>query len=105
MTTRKIWYGSKELKEDLAEAFEGVTFGELLKDYRRGEGMGQEDLAVLIGTTKAGVCDMEKGRKIPTAKRAYSIAVALRIHKPLCVQLAFQDILREQKINLKVSVA
>ena len=105
MITKKNWYGSEELREDMAKALKGVSFGELIKEYREGERMSQEELATLIGTTKAGVCDLEKGRKIPTAKRAYAIAVALRIHRPLCVQLALQDQLREQKINYKVSVA
>ena len=67
--------------------------------------MSQQEIADIIRTTRAGVCHLEKGRKIPSAKRAYDIALILGMDELLCVQLAIQDQLKEQKLNLKVFIA
>ena len=59
----------------------------------------------MVGLSGANICDLEKERKISSAKRAWKIAEALQMHGPYWVQVALQDQLREQELNLKVSVA
>ena len=110
MTTRKtskkkVFYGSKEFKRDLEKTLQDVTFGELIKSYRKEEKMTLKKLADILETTPAGICDLEKGRKIPSVKRAWKIASTLMMHEPFCVQIALQDQLREQGLDLKVSIS
>ncbi|MBI2519532.1 MAG: hypothetical protein HYV97_03920 [Bdellovibrio sp.] len=53
----------------------------------------------------SSLCDLEKGRKIPSPSRAASIAETLGVSENLWIEVALQDQLREQGIDLKVSVA
>ena len=105
MNTKKKWYTSSDLKKEIEKGLQDTTFGELLSSCRNSEKMTQKELANLLGTTPSDICDLEKGRKIPSPKRAYAIAEALGMYEPFSVQLAIQDYFREQKLKLKISVA
>ena len=99
MTTKK--YGAKELEKD----YGALTFGEALESYRLGEQLPQKDFAQRLGISQSSLCDLEKGRRIPSAGRATAIAKKLKEPEAFWVQLAIQDSLREQDIKLKVHVA
>ena len=99
MNTEK--YGTKEMERD----FGPVTFGRALWSHRKCEGISQQDFARFLGITAASLCDIEKGRRIPTAKRAAKIAKQIGHPENYWIQLAFQDMLRQEHLNYKVSVA
>lgn len=101
MTTKKIKYGSKELERD----FGPFTFGRVLEAYRTGEEISQKDYADFLGISQASLCDLEKGRRIPSAERAASIARKLKEPEAWWVELALQDHLNQAGLKLKVSVA
>ena len=110
MTTRKISkkikYGVKELKKELEKERGPMTFGLLLEVHRKCEELTQEELGKMVGLSGANICDFRKRvEKIPSAKRAYAIAEALGMYEPFWVEMAIQDQLREQNLNLKVSIA
>ena len=100
MTTKKI-FGTKELEKEVG----GPTFGKLLESHRKSDEMSQKKFAEILGISQSSLCDLEKGRKIPSPSRASSIARLLGLSENLLVEVALQDQLNEQGINLKVSVA
>ena len=91
--------------EILEKEFGKLTFADLLISHRKAWDYSQKELAKMLGITTGSLCDLEKGRRIPTAKRAWNIASILGMYEPLWVQTALQDQLREQKLDLKVSIA
>ena len=98
---KTIRTGSEILEREFGE----LTFALILKSHREAWEYTQKELADMLGITKASLCDLEKGRRIPSAKRAWKIASILGMNEPLWVQIALQDHLREQEIDLKISVA
>ncbi|WPU65808.1 helix-turn-helix transcriptional regulator [Peredibacter starrii] len=100
-TKRKIKYGSKELEKD----FGRLTFGKLLEAYRLADELSQKEFAKILGISQASLCDLEKGRRIPSPERAALIACKLKEPESYWVQLALQDQLNHVGLNLKVSVA
>lgn len=102
---RKNFYGLEEFEKDMEKERGPLTFGRLLESHRKCEELTQEELGNMAGLSGANICDLEKGRKIPPAKRAWKIAAALQMYEPYWVQIALQDYLREQKLDLKASIA
>ena len=99
MSTKKsIKYGTKELERDIGV----LTIARMLVAHRLGEEMSQKDFAKLLGITPASLCDMEKGRKIPSAIRASKIAKKLGMLELSWVEMAIQDQLRKDKIYCRV---
>jgi DNA-binding XRE family transcriptional regulator len=99
MNTKKLKpYGVKEMEKE----FGVLTIARMLVAHRLGEEMSQKDFAKLLGITSASLCDMEKGRKIPSAIRASKIAKKLGMLELSWVEMAIQDQLRKDKIYCKV---
>jgi transcriptional regulator with XRE-family HTH domain len=96
-----IKYGLKQLEKDLGS----VSFGRLLEAYRLAEDMSQKDFAKKLGLSSASLCDLEKGRRVPSPDRAAKIARKLKEPESYWVQLALQDQLNHIGLKLKVSVA
>lgn len=94
-------YGLAELTED----FGILTFGNALLSYRLGEELTQKEFAKLLSISSQSLCDIEKERRVPSPKRAEKIAKQLNEPIAFWVQLALQDMLRVEKINLSISVA
>lgn len=101
MSTKKIKYGSRELEKDIGP----LTFGKLIEAYRLAEDSSQKDFASFLEISQASLCDLEKGRRIPSPERAASIARKLKEPESYWVQLAIQDHLDHAGLKLKVSVA
>jgi len=99
MSTRS--YGTKELELD----FGPLTFGDALQSFRQGEEWTQAYFAKKLGISPQSLCDLEKGRRIPTPSRASKIAKKLGEPTSFWVQLALQDYLKKEKVKLNVSVA
>ena len=81
-----------------------LTFGEALESYRLSEGISQVDMANRIGISPQSLCDIEKGRKIPTPKRAAKIASVIGEPEIFWVKLALQDDLRKERLNYTVAL-
>ena len=99
MTTEEQ-YGTSELERD----FGCLTFGNALSSYRIGEEKSQREFAVLLGISPQSLCDIEKERRIPSPSRAAKIARQLDEPESFWVQLALQDMLRKENLNLVVSI-
>lgn len=101
MSTKKPKYGLKELERDYGP----LTFSRALEAYRLCEELPQKDFAKFLNISSASLCDLEKGRRIPSPTRAAQIARRLKEPESFWVQLALQDHLNEAGLDLKVSVA
>lgn len=99
MNTKEV-YGSKELERD----FGPLTFGNALEAHRKCEELSQKEFAMKLGISAQSLCDIEKGRKIPSPSRAVKIAKLIGHPEKVWLKLAFQDMLRKENLNYKVSV-
>jgi transcriptional regulator with XRE-family HTH domain len=94
-------YGTRDLEKE----FGVLTFGLALKSHRLSEEMTLSEFAEILGISVPSLSDLEKGRRVPSPSRAMEIAEKIGEPKAYWVQLALQDKLREEKINLVVTVA
>ncbi len=62
-----------------AEAEDTLQFGEALKRLRLETKLSQTEFARRLGLSPTNVCDLEKGRVIPSVKRAIWIAQKLGV--------------------------
>ncbi|WP_020586568.1 helix-turn-helix transcriptional regulator [Desulfobacter curvatus] len=93
------------LSVKLEKEYGPVTFGRALWAYRKGEEMTQTELAQALGISSSSLCDLEKGRTIPTVRRAAKIAKQLGQSEKMWVQLAVQDSFTDAGLNYRISVA
>ena len=91
--------------KDLIRDYGTLSFGEVLRSMRECADLSQAAFAKKLAISPANLCDLEKGRKIPSAKRATQFAMRLKLPPALLVQIALQDSLIRQKLNFRVSVA
>ncbi len=89
---------------DLEKKLGGLTFARLLAAYRLAEDKSQKDFAKFLKISQQSLCDLEKGRKIPSPERAAKIASRLKEPKNFWIQLAIQDFLREQNLYYAVNL-
>ncbi|MDZ7667284.1 MAG: helix-turn-helix transcriptional regulator [Desulfotignum sp.] len=99
--TIKEKYGLKEIERDYGP----LTFGKALWSHRKCEEMTQKEFAKLLGIAPSSLCDLEKGRKIPSPDRAAKIARKIGMSEKTWVRLAIQDMLRAADLEYTVSVA
>ena len=93
-------YGTSNLERE----FGCLTFGNALASYRIGEEKSQREFAIFLGISPQSLCDIEKERRIPSPSRAAKIAGKLGEPESFWVQLALQDMLRKENLNLVVSI-
>ncbi len=60
---------------------------------------------MILEISPQSLCDIETGRRIPSPKRVCKIAFQIGEPKKLWLRLAFQDMLRIEKLDYTVSVA
>lgn len=101
MNTKKIKFGLNQFEKE----FGPFNFGKVLESYRLAEELSQKEFAKVLGISQASLCDLEKGRRIPSPERAAGIARKLKESESFWVQLALQDHLNDCGLKLKVSVA
>jgi transcriptional regulator with XRE-family HTH domain len=90
---------------DFEKMMGGLSFAKLLESYRLSEDQSQKKFALFLGMSQQSLCDLEKGRKIPSADRAAKIAKKLKEPKDFWIKLALQDTLRSQNLHYEVSLA
>jgi transcriptional regulator with XRE-family HTH domain len=80
------------------------TFGKALSSYRLNAELNQKEFSKLLGITPQSLCDIEKGRRIPTPSRAARIAKCIKEPESTWINLALQDMMRKEKLNYKVTI-
>jgi len=81
-----------------------LTFGEQLKNLRLQQDCSLTEFARRIGISAANLCDLERGRKTPSPRRALAIAKILRIKPDGLLALTIEEILRKENVRFKVSL-
>ena len=100
MNTKKAKYGIKELEKDFGK----LTFAKALLTYRLCEEMTQVEMAKKLKISKQALCDLEKGRRVPSLGRAAKIARKLGMFRESFVQLVIVDQLRKENLNYDVEI-
>lgn len=95
---------NKEAVEVLAKAVGPLTFAMLLRSLREVEGWSQAELARKLGISRAGLCDVEKGRKSVSPERAMAWATALGESEEQFVALAVKAALAGKGNAFEVTV-
>ena len=97
--------GIKYTLKDLEKDYGPLTFSDLLIIQREDENLSQTEMAGKLSISKQKLCDLEKGRRIPSARTAVKWAKKLKLPPELCLQVALQDQLKRNKLKFKISVA
>ena len=97
----KIKFGVDELEKKVGV----LTFASLLESYRLSDAKSQKEFSKFLGISQQSLCDLEKGRKIPSAERAARIAKKLNEPADFWIKLAIQDVLRSQDFHYEVSLS
>lgn len=97
----KRWYGP----EDLEKRFGPLTFAQFLKSWRQCDEMSQTAFAKRLGISKANLCDIEKGRKKVSLKRAAKIADILGLPPAGIVEIALDDMMRDAGLTFRFTVS
>lgn len=88
----------------LEKEYGTLTFGRLLLSHRLGEERTQTQMAKRLKISKQSLNDLEKGRKIPSIRRAIQIAKKIEILEDLAIQLVLQDQIIREKLKYKILV-
>lgn len=99
MSTKKHYTVS-----DMEKEFGPLTFGNSLESYRLAEELTQKQFAKKLGITAQSLCDLEKGRRIPSVERAAKIAKKLNEPAETWISLALSDMVREAKLDYRVEL-
>lgn len=104
MTTarnKKIKYGLKELEKE----FGALTFGKLLEAHRLAEEISQSAMAKKLKISRQKLNDFERGRRFPSLRLAADMAKALGEHPPTWISVVIEEMLREEDLDFKVTLA
>jgi transcriptional regulator with XRE-family HTH domain len=104
MTTirnKKIKYGLKDLEKEYGP----LTFGRLLQAHRLGEEISQSEMAKKLKISRQKLNDFENGRRFPSLGTAAHMAEALGEHAPTWVSVVIEEMLREENLDFKVTLA
>lgn len=93
---------TKSYFEELEGEFGRLSFGESIKAYRETLEMTQASLANMLELSVQNVCDIEKGRRIPSPSRAASIAQKLNLPEIAMIELVIRDSLQKDGFNYSV---
>ena len=96
MTTKKSY------TEELEKKFGPLTFAKILRSWRICDEMTQTAFAKRLGLSVQNLNDLEKGRRIPSPKRAARIAKKLGLPEAGLIQIALRDALRKEGFKYEV---
>ena len=99
MTTRK-----KSYFEELEKIYGRLSFGEMLKALREAEGKTQIEFSKKLGFSVQNLCDIEKGRRIPSPVRAATIAKKLKLPVKAIIEFALRDALESEGVKFNVTL-
>lgn len=83
---------------------EELNFANMIHSLRMADEVSQVELADMVGISKGIMCDIEKGRRLPTIDQAKNMAEALGYPIQGFIAILFQDQLKKANLNLTVSL-
>lgn len=98
---KKNKYGLRELEKD----FGLLTFGRLLQAHRISEEITQSKMAKKLKISRQKLNDFEHGRRFPSFGMVARVANALGEHVPTWISVVIEEMLRDENLNFKVTLA
>ena len=95
---------AKTLKE-LEKITGKLTLGKLIWAIRDADGISQIELAAKLDISKQHLCDIEHNRKMISPKLAAKYAEILGYSKEQFIQLALQDWVDRDQLNVHIDVS
>ncbi|OFZ26572.1 MAG: hypothetical protein A2381_12660 [Bdellovibrionales bacterium RIFOXYB1_FULL_37_110] len=99
-TKKNKTYGSKNLDVRLGK----IKVGEFLRTWRLTEEMSLKEFGKLVGLSVANLCDIEKGRKGVSPKKAQEIAKIIKVPPSLLVRLSIEESLQAAGLKYLVEI-
>lgn len=93
-------FGIKNLERRLGK----LTIGEFIHTWRTSEEMSLKDFGQTISMSVSNLCDIEKGRKGVSPKKANQIALAIGVPPGLLVKMALDEELVEAGLKFTVKL-
>ncbi|SMF47656.1 helix-turn-helix transcriptional regulator [Pseudobacteriovorax antillogorgiicola] len=100
MTTKKKKSKAMKFLEKLTGG--PLTFADLFRSIREGEEWTQEEYGKLLGLSRQKVCDIEKGRRLPSPEKAVEYAKILGYHPESFAKLIIEEQIKKAGLKLKV---
>lgn len=94
----------KNYFEELEKNYGKLSFGDMLKALRETEGQTQVEFSKRLGFSVQNLCDIEKGRRIPTPVRAATIAKKLKLPVKAIIEFALRDSLESEGFKFNVNL-
>ncbi len=88
----------------LEKEYGTLSFGEVIKAFRESEGKTQAEFAKKLGFSVQNLCDIEKGRRIPSPSRAAKIGKRLNLPEKAMIEFSLRDSLIAEGLNYNVSL-
>lgn len=95
---------STNARKYLKKEFGGLNFANMLNCLRVTDKITQAEIADEIGVSKGIICDIEKGRRLPTIEQAKDMAKYLGYPVEGFVSILIQDQQRKANLPMKVSL-
>ena len=94
----------KSVFEKLEAKYGRLTFGRFLRSWREADELPQTKFAKRLGLSVQNLCDLEKGRRIPSSSRAAKIARKLGVGELPLITLAVRDSLYAEGFKFDVKL-
>lgn len=100
-----ITNGTKKSMQTLESIVgEKLTMGSFIMAIRQGEEMSQVEFAKLLGVSRQVLCDIERGRRTISPKKAAEYADKLGYSRKQFVRLCLQDMIDRDHLDLIVEI-
>ncbi len=90
---------------DLEKRLGPMTLGGFLLSWRLSEDLSQKEFAEQLGISAANLCDIEKGRKGISPKRAAEIAKVIGYSEKVLIELSLNDLLQSSGMKWDVTLS
>ncbi|MBC7420709.1 MAG: helix-turn-helix transcriptional regulator [Bdellovibrio sp.] len=95
---------TKSLSQRLQKIYGRLTFGSYLRSARTMQDKTQKDMADFLGIPKSMLCDIEKGRQIPSIYLAVKMIRKCKLPEIMAVKYIMQDQLYQAGLKFDVQI-
>jgi transcriptional regulator with XRE-family HTH domain len=94
----------KNATQRIEEKYGEPSFSDLLVSHRKCEELSQVELARKLKMSRQNLCDLEKGRSIPSLERIEKISSFLGVSSVPFIEATMKDFLKRQYKNLSLRI-
>jgi len=90
---------TKTSSQKFNEEFGPFSFGEIFKSHREADELSQTTVARMLKVSRQNICDLEKGRWMPSAELVEKFAKKLGYSPTVFLKYYFEEVLKKQKLG------